>query len=522
MVPSKENRQLSTTAGLSGKSASLILASGVACMAIAGNGLGHPYLGGFLQIIGLAALCVVLHSNNALPKIKLTWVFATLWLASCVWWLYIALHQYGGLPSITTCVALFLLCGGLALYYAGALWVYVTYAHKLTSLQKNICFAACWTFAELARAQWWTGFPWAAIGYAHIEGVLSYAAPWTGIYGLCFISAFMSCALAQVVFKRKAMAHQWVVCLAFTVACLPAVRETNTTGPALSVNLLQANISQDTKFRTARLPALQWYQTALFESASELTVMPETALPYFKHELPDGYWQTLAKQTKEDKKFAIVGIPTQDSTKGYGNSAIGLGGPQETQYDKHHLVPFGEFTPEILRWFTRMMSIDFGDFNRGAVDQPPFVWKEHKMAVTICYEDLFGEELAVRFNDPINAPTLFVNLSNIAWFGDTTVVKQHLDIARMRSLEFKRPTVRATNTGGTAIIDAQGRLQQQLEPFTRGQLSGVVHSPYQDITFFAQWAGRWGLKPMWLLCGGLMVFAVWRGRSRAEKSKSVK
>jgi apolipoprotein N-acyltransferase len=300
------------------------------------------------------------------------------------------------------------------------------------------------------------------------------------------------------------------------------VRETNTTGPALSVNLLQANISQDTKFRTARLPALQWYQTALFESASELTVMPETALPYFKHELPDGYWQTLAKQTKEDKKFAIVGIPTQDSTKGYGNSAIGLGGPQETQYDKHHLVPFVEFTPEILRWFTRMMSIDFGDFNRGAVDQPPFVWKEHKMAVTICYEDLFGEELAVRFNDPFNAPTLFVNLSNIAWFGDTTVVKQHLDIARMRSLEFKRPTVRATNTGGTAIIDAQGRLQQQLEPFTRGQLSGVVHSPYQDITFFAQWAGRWGLKPMWLLCGGLMVFAVWRGRSRAEKSKSVK
>ena len=513
---------MSTTAGLTGKSTTLILAAGLACMAIAGNGLGHPYLGGVLQIIGLAALCVVLNSNNTLPKIKLTWLFAMLWLASCVWWLYIALHQYGGLPAAITIAALFVLCGGLALYYAAALYVYVTYGNKLTGLQKNLCFAACWTFAELARAQWWTGFPWAAIGYAHVEGVLSYAAPWTGIYGLCFISAFLSSELAQLFFKRKAPVHRWAVCLAVTVVCLPAVREVNNTGPALSVNLLQANISQDTKFRTARLPALQWYQKTLFDSTSELTVMPETALPYFKHELPHGYWDALAKQTNADKKFAIVGIPTHDNNKGYGNSAIGLGGLQEIQYDKHHLVPFGEFTPELLRWFTRLMSIDFGDFNRGAVDQPAFIWKEHKMAVTICYEDLFGEELAVRFMEPATAPTLFVNLSNIAWFGDTTVVKQHLDIARMRSLEFKRPTVRATNAGGTAIIDAQGQITKQLSPFTQGQLSGVVHSPYQEITFFAQWAGRWGLKPMWLICGGLMLFAVMRGRDRSENSESVK
>jgi apolipoprotein N-acyltransferase len=155
----------------------------------------------------------VLNSNHTLPKIKLTWVFATLWLASCVWWLYIALHQYGGLPAIITVVALFVLCGGLALYYAAALWLYVTYGSKLTGLQKNLFFAACWTFAELARAQWWTGFPWAAIGYAHVDGVLSYAAPWTGIYGLCFISAFMSCALAQLFFKRKELVHRWAVCL---------------------------------------------------------------------------------------------------------------------------------------------------------------------------------------------------------------------------------------------------------------------------------------------------------------------
>lgn len=522
MVPREENRQLNTVGSLTLQRSCLIIAVGVACMASAGNGLTSPYLRGVLQIMGLTALCTVLDSQSRLPKITIAWLFSTLWLAACVWWLYIALHHYGGLPVAITVMALFLLCGGLALYYAAALWVYVYCTHPFSKAQKAMVFAACWTLAELARAQWWTGFPWAAIGYAHVDGVLSYAAPWTGIYGLCFLSALLSSALAQSLSLRQKTLKHWSIWAAVVIACLPAVRDTHTAGPSLSVNLLQANISQDTKFREARLPALQWYQTALFDSTAELTVMPETALPYFKDELPEGYWHSLVEKTVADQKFAIVGIPTQDRQKGYGNSAIGLGGPQEIQYDKHHLVPFGEFTPEVLRWFTRMMSIDFGDFNRGAVDQTPFSWKEHRLAITICYEDLFGEELAVRFNDAQTAPTLFVNLSNIAWFGDTTVVKQHLDIARMRSLEFKRPTVRATNSGGTAIIDAQGRLQQQLKPFTRGMLSGVVHSPYQDITFFAQWAGRWGLKPIWLLCGGWMLLAVMRGRNRSENSESVK
>jgi len=232
------------------------------------------------------ALCTVLDSQSRLPKITIAWLFSTLWLAACVWWLYIALHHYGGLPVAITVLALFLLCGGLALYYAAALWVYVYCTHPFSKAQKAMVFAACWTLAELARAQWWTGFPWAAIGYAHVDGVLSYAAPWTGIYGLCFLSALLSSALAQSLsFRQKTLKH-WSIWAAVVIACLPAVRDTHTAGPSLSVNLLQANISQDTKFREARLPALQWYQTALFDSTAELTVMPETALPYFKDELP--------------------------------------------------------------------------------------------------------------------------------------------------------------------------------------------------------------------------------------------
>ena len=130
---------------------------------------------------------------------------------------------------------------------------------------------------------------------------------------------------------------------------------------------------------------------------------------------------------------------------------------------------------------------------------------------SICYEDLFGEELAVRFLNPISKPSVFVNLSNIAWFGNTPVVDQHLAIARMRSLEFERPTLRATNSGGTAIIDAQGRITHQLAPFTQGALEGVVRAGQDHTTIYAHWAGRWGLGPLWLLCLGLCAW-VWRSQ----------
>jgi apolipoprotein N-acyltransferase len=96
------------------------------------------------------------------------------------------------------------------------------------------------------------------------------------------------------------------------------------------------------------------------------------------------------------------------------------------------------------------------------------------------------------------------------------VVKQHLDIARMRSLEFERPTIRATNTGGTAIISAEGRIVQQLPSFVRGNLQGQVLSKNSGITPFTYWAGHWGLMPLWLICLFIMGLALYL-KSRTDK-----
>jgi apolipoprotein N-acyltransferase len=159
-----------------------------------------------------------------------------------------------------------------------------------------------------------------------------------------------------------------------------------------------------------------------------------------------------------------------------------------------------------------MMNIPLGDFNRGALAQPSFTVKSERVAPNICYEDLFGEELAARFSDSAAAPTLFANLSNIAWFGDTIAVDQHLQISRMRTLEFERPMVRATNTGATAVIDHRGVVTASIAPHTQGVLDAVVEGR-TGITPFARWAAALGLWPAWILGAGVVLLA-WRRRMR--------
>jgi len=200
-------------------------------------------------------------------------------------------------------------------------------------------------------------------------------------------------------------------------------------------------------------------------------------------------------------------VPLGTDEQGYTNSAVGFApGRDEYRYDKHHLVPFGEFIPTGFHWFTRMMDIPLGDFNRGALDQPSFAVKGERIAPNICYEDLFGEELAARFTNTAQAPTMFANISNIGWFGDTIAVDQHLHISRMRALEFERPMLRATNTGATVIIDHLGHVTHSLKPYTRGVLDGVVQGR-DGLTPFAWWASRFGLWPLALLAALALALA---------------
>jgi apolipoprotein N-acyltransferase len=178
------------------------------------------------------------------------------------------------------------------------------------------------------------------------------------------------------------------------------------------------------------------------------------------------------------------------------------------RYSKSHLVPFGEFVPTGFHWFVRMLDIPLGDFDRGSRHQTPMTLAGLRVAFNICYEDLFGEEIIVQAKDA----NILVNVSNVAWFGDSMALPQHLDISRMRSIETGRPMLRATNTGMTASIDPHGRVLAVLKPFTVGSLDVMV----QGMTGMTPYI-RFGNGSVLLLIVVLLATSFVTTRGRASR-----
>ncbi len=471
----------------------------------------------WLQIACVAGLAWQV--SRATPW-RAVWVglsFGAAWLAASVWWLYISMHLYGGLSSTLAVLAVLALSLFLGLYLAAAMALFSRLRlHR--PLIDALLFAACWLLAELARGVVFTGFPWAASGYGHVDGPLANLAPWIGVYGVGFVCAALGAGLVlgmRDVGQRSAGALLGLGVSATVLVALALIKPVPFTQPTstLTLTLLQSNVPQDQKFSEAYLPqTLLWARQQLLAAKGDLVLGPETIVPLLPEQMPTDYWKPLALHFQRDQA-ALIGRPLGSFEAGYTNSVVGLS--RDTvkwpegyyRYDKYHLVPFGEFIPTGFRWFTNLMHIPLGDFSRGMRVPPSFSVKGERVAPNICYEDLFGEELAARFVDMNEAPTIFANLSNIGWFGDTIAVKQHLIISRMRSLEFQRPMLRATNTGATVVIDHHGVVTHSLQPFTQGVLDAKVEGR-QGLTPYAWWASRFGLWPLLLVALALMLLTL--------------
>ena len=464
--------------------------------------LGALHTAAFVQpwgwplALGATALLAAAAGRAAPGRAALLgWSYGFGWLVAGTWWLFISMHRYGQLPAPLAAAAVALLAGALSLYLAAAMAAYARWRSGRVWADAAL-FAALWLLAELARGVLFTGFPWVASGYAQIDGPLALLLPWVGVYGVGAVVAGLAVALAAG-WRARAV----VAAVLAGLALLPAAEFTRPTG-SLRLALLQPQVPQDEKFAAERMPeTLAWVARAMTGVDVDLVIAPETAVPLLPDQLADvapGYWPALQAHFQMPGRAALVGVPLGNFDVGYTNSVVGLSASAPYRYDKHHLVPFGEFIPTGFRWFTRMMNIPLGDFNRGPLVAPSFAVGRERVAPNICYEDLFGEELARRFADPASAPTVLANLSNIGWFGPTVAVPQHLAISRTRSLELQRPMVRATNTGATAVVDHRGRVTALWPPGERGVLLASVQGR-DGLTPFAWWAARTGLWPLLVL-----------------------
>jgi apolipoprotein N-acyltransferase len=214
---------------------------------------------------------------------------------------------------------------------------------------------------------------------------------------------------------------------------------------------------------------------------ADLIATPETALPMLSSHLPLDYLPRLNAFAQQSNSRLIVGVVAHDGDDLYANSVLGFGPEYTTQsyrYDKHHLVPFGEFIPFGFRWFINLMKIPFGELTVGANVPQAMQVKDQFILPNICYETLFGEEIAQQLRTQAigknGAATILLNVSNMAWYGDSIAMPQHLQISQMRVLETGRAMLQATNTGATAFINAQGHIVAQLKPLTIDSLPATV------------------------------------------------
>ena len=448
----------------------------------------------FLPLITLAALFLLWgRAASRRAAAYVGFAFGLGFFGAGVSWVYVSIHEFGGMPLPLAVVATFLFCLVLALFPALA-GLLQAGPGGLTRRRALLLIPAWWVLTEWVRGWIFTGFPWLAVGYSQaVASPLAGFAPLMGVYGVSLAVAWCAAALAlagEAALQRRGRGGLVLPALVFLVLMLAGfalkqVEWVRPQGAPLAVTLLQGNIPQEMKWREDKARAtLDSYMALTLGSQGRLIVLPETALPMFLNQLPLNYLEMLAGHARQQGGDVLVGVPERSDSGDYFNSVLSVGSEPVQVYRKVHLVPFGEFIPfkPLFGWIIHVLHIPLSDFARGDPAQPPLQAAGQNIAMAICYEDVFGEELVRQ----LPAATLLVNVSNDAWFGDTVAPWQHLQISQMRALETGRYMLRATNTGITAIIDQRGEVRQRAREFTTARLEGQAQG-YSGATPYVQW-----------------------------------
>lgn len=450
------------------------------------------------QIVAVALLFFLIwRSRGVWQPFFLGLCFGLAWFVVSISWTYVSIHYYGYVPSILSGIIVLAFAGVLALFPASASFL----MKRLCSNDGRgtifflFCAPVSWALCEWLRSVVLSGFPWAASAYAHVDGFLRGYAPLCGTVGLNFIAAFCSGLLVLLLSNLLVRQTRSAIIFFSILVCVMGVGygvyqiDWSKDFKDVEFRLVQGGVSQDEKFspmgsektfnryiKLVREPGLK---------GKGVIVLPETIFPVPVGKVPTVLWNRLIEVTKTAQRSLILGGFMQDGTD-YVNSVLLIQKGELTGlYVKKHLVPFGEYVPFGFHWFVAMLGIPMGDLRAGSREQAPFEINGVSIAPVLCYEDLFGAEIRDWWQGK-ETPQVLMNLSNLGWFGDSLALPQHLNISRMRAIEFSRPVVRATNTGATAAIDHKGRVISQLPYMIPGKLDVSIKAQKGEATPYAR------------------------------------
>ena len=440
-------------------------------------------------------------------------------------WIAGVLLNYGGLPWIGAQLLFLLLALYLSSFYALFSWAFARLSLSVSSL----CFwiaPALWVSTEYLRAQILTGFPWCLLGYGLVDAVnVAQIAKWTGVYGLSFAAIGVSAFVSEVLVRPSRSAALRLGSVASVLLCLALGFGWIGKEPGKAthlVRIVQTNIDLDQKLDRVTKSSLLEELAKLSIPSEEretdpksdvvrLVLWPETpAAFYFNHD--HEFRRRMENIATSARAYFFLGFvdfrprPTGGTERDPYNSVAMLSpdGRAISQYDKLHLVPFGEYVPyQDLFFFVDKISTEAGNFRPGDRVVVTPLDNQRSAGTFICYEAVVPDLVRQFARD---GSQVFVNVTNDAWFGESAAPFQHLAMARMRAIENHRYLLRAANNGISAIIDPDGRVVKTIPRNQRVSLEG--HFGFEtQITVYSQYGD---------IFAGLCLFAVaaeliWRG-----------
>ncbi len=470
--------------------------------------------GGWIQLPLLALLWWQMSKHQDLHlknQFLLGLAFGVGYFVLGLWWIYISLHDVGGMNMLLSAAAVLALSSYMACYFSLAT---LSLKWFKTSKLTGLLLGASWVLLEFLRGIIFTGFPWMGFAETQVNGPFAPVAPILGGLACTFLVVWISWEIFRL--NNTKVFSGICIVLAITLSQLTSVFTfTHPISEPLTVRLIQGNFEQSLKFNPQALQEqFTFYTNAITEQPADLIITPEIAYPWPQSNLPEGLLQSVqnfSSTTSSTILMGLVGEVKEAHGMQYSNRALGFSPDlPQYQYDKSHLVPFGEFIPPGFRWFVDAFHVPLSDFARGKLDQAPLsIARPQKeivnAAITICYEDVFGGELAARLRSSTQPVNLLINMTNLAWFGKSQAPEQQLRLSQLRSLETGLPALRATNTGITAVLGSKGEILAQLPQFTQDTLSTKIQA-YSGLTPYV----IWGNMPILTLSGLLLIFGLLR------------
>ena len=450
-----------------------------------------------------------LDNESPFQAFKLGFIAGTTHYITLIYWIVVVLEHYGNLNPIFSLGTFLLLCLYLALYLA--------FFSSITTFLKGSRFvliftASLWVGLEYLRANLLTGFPWCLLGYTQYKHLhLIQIADLCGVYGLSFFIILLNVLLYHIFFKHRNKSNvflKWEILavvfitggiLTYGHYRLSESQLENESRQHIKIAVIQANIDQSIKwdpaYQSETISTYQRLARASFDFKPEVIIWPETAVPFFFQNNVELSPKVFSLAI-ESGAILIFGSPAYKRiggvTKFYNRAYLLTPKGQPSQfYDKVHLVPFGEYVPlKRLLFFINRLVPAAGDFEEG--DKiTPLNHSNLSFGTLICFEAIFPGIAHAHVRRGAN---ILVNLTNDAWFGMTSAPYQHLCMAVFRSVENRRPMIRAANTGFSAYIAPQGEIVALSNLFCQDCLKISIDLSRCPLTFYVRFGDLFAIS----------------------------